>query len=251
MNAPETHPPPVHLPSLPPMKSNLILTAAALLAVATVAHAASVTETYGPFTPGTPIADNDPVLTPFLLSITDSAIVSLTQVEISFELRGVSTTGFASDLFASLIRTPLGNLLDPTDPAAVLLNRVGQSDLDPVGFAYNGWNITLSDSAALDIHEASLEGGVLTGLYQPDGRLLPTDVARPSFLAVFVGLGGNGDWRLNLGDLAPDFTLELVSWELKLTGDTLTTVVPEASPWTAGALLLGLTAAGAWRRSRR
>jgi hypothetical protein len=226
--------------------------AAALLAAAATAHAATVTETYGPFTPGTPIADNDPVLTPFLLSLDSSAILSLSEVTIRFELRGSpGGDGFASDLFASLIRTPLGDLLAPADPTAVLLNRVGVTDLNPVGYAYDGWDITLSDGAATDIHTVNLAGGVLGGTFQPDGRLVPTDNGRPALLGVFAGLTGNGDWRLNLGDFNAGGTMELVSWELTLTGDTLVPAVPEASTWAAGAGLAALIGGGWWRRSRR
>jgi hypothetical protein len=70
---------------------------------------ASVTETYGPFTPGTLIADADPSLSAFLVSINSSTILSLSEVTIQFELRGTPVgTGFASDMLASLIRTPRG-----------------------------------------------------------------------------------------------------------------------------------------------
>lgn len=229
----------------------LPLLTAALLAAAP-ARAASVTETYGPFTPGTLIADHEPVLTPFLTSITTSAITSLSRVEISFELRGSPAgTGFASDLFASLLRTPQGDPVTPADPAAVLLNRVGVTGLDPVGFAYDGWNVTFSDSAALDIHGVNLEGGVLGGVFQPDGRLAPTDAARPALLGIFTGLAGNGDWRLNLGDLSATGTMELVSWTLTLTGDDNVPAVPEAGTWAAAVGLGALVAGTAWRRSRR
>jgi hypothetical protein len=226
------------------------LLAVALLATTTTTHAASVTETYGPFTPGTLIADADPSLSAFLVSIHSSTILSLSEVTIQFELRGTPAgTGFASDMFASLIRTPLGAPLSHTDPVAILINRPGITDLDPVGFAYDGWNVTLSDAASSDIHSAYLDSGVLTGMFQPDGRLIPTDPgsARPGLLGIFVGLGGNGDWRLNIGDLHAGGTMELVSWTLTLTGET----VPEASTWTASAVITALLIARGWQRARR
>lgn len=224
---------------------------AALLATTVTARAATLTESYGPFTLGTAIADNDAVLTSFLHSITGSLILDLTWVEISFELRGTAEgTGFASDLFASLLKSPVGVTPTVSDPSAVLLNRVGLSAGDPVGFGYDGWNVTLSDSAANDIHGESLVSGVLSGTFQPDGRLNPTDSLRPSMLSAFNG-GGNGDWRLNVGDLAESGTMHLVSWSLTLTGEDTVSAVPEASTWAAGVGLLTLVGATAWRRHGR
>lgn len=203
--------------------------------------AAPVTESYGPFTPGTLIADNDAVATSFLASISSSAIVSLTDVSISFELRGSpGGNGFANDMFASLLRSPLGGPVSITDPAAVLLNQV-------VSF-HDGWNITLSDSASTDIHVASPGSGILSGVFQPDGRLVPTDVARPALMGVFAGLPGNGDWRFNVADLAEYGQMELVSWSLTLTGNIADApVVPEASTWASGIGLLGVL----WLARRR
>jgi hypothetical protein len=232
----------------------LPLLAAALLATTTATHAASVTETYGPFTPGTLIADGDPSLSAFLFSIDSSAILSLSEVTIQLELRGTPAgTGFASDMFASLIRTPSGASLTDTDPAAVLINRLGVTESNPVGFAYDGWDVTFSDAASTDIHSEYLDSGVLVGSFQPDGRLTPTapGTARPAVLGIFVGLGGNGDWRLNIGDLHAGGTMALVSWTLTLTGDNQLSPVPEAPAWTAGAAMTALFIARAWKRARR
>ncbi len=232
----------------------LLTTAAALLAAATSVHAASVIETYGPFTPGTLITDDDPVLTAHLHSVTTSAILELTEVEVSFQFWGTTEgAGFASDVFVSLLRSPVGDTPLVTDPSAVLLNRVGISGGDPVGFGYDGWNVTLKDGAANDIHGESIVSGVLSGTFQPDGRLAPTDdgTGRLALLSAFAGLPGNGDWRLNVGDLAGGGQMQLVSWSLTLIGeDAMIGVVPEASTWAAG---LGLLAAvgGIRRRARR
>ena len=72
-----------------------------------------------------------------------------------------------------------------------------------------------------------------------------------AFLSAFTGLDGVGDWRLNLGDLAKTGTLRFVSWSLTFTGETQLSGVPEASTWAAGAGLLALVGATAWRARRR
>lgn len=235
----------------------LLTTAAALLAAGS-ASAALVTETYTPTIVTTAIADNQPVLTSFLLSINSSAILSLSEVTISFELRGTGAgLGWASDMFASLLKSPVATAPTIGDPSAVLLNRVGITDTDPVGFGYDGCNITLRDQAPVgdppvtDIHGASLVSGVLTGSFQPDGRIGPTDTLRPALLSAFNGGSGNGDWRFNLGDLSAGGTMQLVSWSLTLVGEDTVSAVPEASTWAAGLAFAGAGAAQWWRSRRR
>ena len=234
-----------------PMK--LLLTT--VLLAASSASAAIVTETYTPTIVTTAISDNDPLFTSFLHSVTTSAIQSLSEVTITFELRGTAPgDGWASDIYASLLKGPIGTPLSVTDPSAVLLNRVGFTLTDDVGFSYDGWRITLRDRAPLgdppvtDIHDEVLTSGVLTGTFQPDGRLNPTDTLRPAGLYVFNGGAGNGDWRFNIGDLASGGTMQLVSWSFTLTGES---PVPEASTWAAGLGLAALAGGTWWRRQRR
>ncbi len=233
------------------MKALPVLTAALL--AATAAQAALVTETYGPNVVNTAITDNDPVLTTFLHSVTTSAILQLTEVEITFELRGTTEdAGWASDMFASLIKSPVSVAPSISDPSAVLLNQVGVSSGDPVGLGYDGWSITLKDSATTDIHTHSFVSGVLTGTFQPDGRVgdAALDPARTALLSAFNGGSGNGDWRLNVGDLAETGTMQLVSWSLTLTGEDAVSAVPEAGTWVA-AFGMATLAGGKWWRARR
>lgn len=224
-----------------------LLLCAALLAAGS-AFAATVTETYTPTIVTTPIADNQPVLTSFLHRVTTSSILSLSEVTITFELRGTTSgDGWASDIYASLLKSPVGIAPTVSDPTAVLLNRVGLPDINPLAFGYDGWNITLQDIATSDIHSQSLVSGVLTGTFQPDGRRSPTDTLRPALLSGFNGGTGNGDWRFNIGDLAASGTMQLVSWSFTLTGET---TVPEASTWAAGLGLAALAGGTWWRRQR-
>lgn len=220
-----------------------IVAAALFGAASLVAPATTVTETYTSGLLDQAIPDDSPVLTTFLLGVGTSEIVSLTRIRLSFELRGDPVqAGFARDMFASLIQSPFAGPLSIDDPAAVLLNRVDGT--------YDGWNITFDDTGAGgDIHEAGTgSSGTLVGLYEPDGRLDEDDVLRPALLDVFLGRPGNGDWRLNLGDLAAQGTMRLISWQLELTGDTGTGVVPETSSLVAGLAVTTVVASRCRRR---
>jgi subtilisin-like proprotein convertase family protein len=147
--------------------------------------------------------------------------------------------------------------------STVLLNRVGRRDGFSAGYPDGGFNITLSDSAAADIHSyrVTLNGndftpislgetpGALTGTWQPDGRAVDpesvlTTSLRTTSLSLFSGASPNGTWSLFLSDLSPGASADLVSWSLSIT------VVPEPRDV---ALLTGasLLALGLWRRARR
>lgn len=221
----------------------LLLTLA--LSGTTSVSAAIITEPTRVYTVGYNLADlQDPPLN-FLQSINDSAIVSLTDIVVGLHLVGITEgSGFASEMFVSLNKD--------LSLTSILINGVGITGGplgDPVGQGYDGWNVSFQDGAANgDIHAATLVSGVLTGLYEPDGRVLPTDVARPSLLGTFIGSTGNGDWRLNVGDLALGGTMRLESWSLTLSGTTALSEVPETSTYAAGLVLLGIAGAIGWRR---
>ncbi len=125
---------------------------------------------------------------------------------------------------------------------SVLLNRVGRRADSSVGYADNGFQVTLADGAASDIHtyRVTLGGSdfvpisnadpatPLTGSWQPDGRTSdPESVLstspRSASLGSFAGLDPNGEWTLFLADLSPGGLAQLESWSLELT------VVPEPS----------------------
>ena len=177
----------------------------------------------------------------FVLTVSDSAIRSLTQVEVGLRLVGVAPgCGCAGEMFVSLTRD-LGR-------TSILLNGVGIDSGNSVGFGYDGWDVGFRDEAANgDVHGASLFDGVMRGEWQPDGRIHAGDTGRPLSLGVFNGQAGNGEWRLNVADLELGGQMRLEAWSLTLTG---VTEVPEASTWAANAALVGLVAAGWWRRRR-
>ena len=171
------------------------------------------------------------------LSITGGAISDVT---VSLDISG----GYNGDLYAFLA--------GPNGGFAVLLNRVGVSnDASSFGYGNQGFNVTLSDSAANNIHyyqSASYSlngGGQLTGTWAPDGRNIDPKNSAPSlfgstapsaFLSSFNGTDPNGGWTLFLADLSTGSQSELVSWGL----DVVT--VPEPSVVALGIMGLGLLA---------
>lgn len=223
-------------------KTYRLLPAALVLAASTL-HAALITEPTRVFTVGYDIADlQDPPVT-FLQTITDSAIVSLTDVRVGLHLVGRDGGGFASEMYVSLSRN-LG-------PSSILLNGVGISGSDSIGAAYNGWNVSFSDTASGgDIHDALPLTDILLGEYQPDGRVNAADASRSAFLSALLGTSGNGDWRLAVADLGIGGTMRLESWSLTLTGMTGAAEVPEPSTW-AGCGAVASFALAQWIRSRR
>jgi hypothetical protein len=215
----------------------LSLIAVALTRTAATAQLA-ITESTRVFTVGADIADvqNPPVA--FLQTVSDSAIVSLTHVEVGLRLVGTSPgSGFASEMFVSLNKD-LGQ-------TSVLLNQVGVTSGDAVGQGYDGWNITFRDDAINgDVHGSILGSGTLSGIWAPDGRIDATSTSRPSLLSLFNTDAGNGAWRLVVADLAPGGTMRLESWSLTLAGYT---AVPE--PAAVSVLTgLGLLAVAGIRR---
>ena len=165
------------------------------------------------FTVGKTLLDlQDPPLT-VSETITNSPIKILTEVRVGLNLVGVpSGRGFASEIYVSLNKD--------LEVASILLNQVGLRDNDPVGFGYDGWQVTFSDSAASDVHLQDIGTGVMTGEIQPDGRLKPEDLLRPAMLSALTGGVANGQWYLSVADLDFGGSMRLESWSLTLAGLT-------------------------------
>lgn len=180
-----------------------------------------------------PDVQNPPMSFP--QTVSDSAITSLESVQVGLHLSGnPSGSGFASEMYVALIR-------DLTQ-TSILLNQVGITATDPVGSHYDGWNVLFSEAGAMgDIHSSSLDSGVLSGTWEPDGRTDPTSDSRPQTLSVFDGLSGNGEWRLVVGDMGAGGTMRLESWSLTFSGQSSLYSMPEGG----GTLpLLGLAFLG-------
>jgi hypothetical protein len=118
------------------------------------------------FTVGKSLSDlQDPPLT-VTATITNSPIQILTEVKVGLHLVGEpSGRGFASEIYVSLNKD--------LEATSILLNQAGVRESDPVGFGYDGWQVTFADSAASDVHLEDIGSGVMTGEIQPDGRLKP------------------------------------------------------------------------------
>ena len=185
-----------------------------LWVASTVAQAGGVVvDATRTFTVGKSLSDmQDPPLT-VLATITDSPIRILTEVKVGLHLVGEpSGRGFASEIYVSLNKD--------LQVSSILLNQVGVRDNDLVGFGYDGWQVTFSDSASSDVHLQDIGSGVMTGEIQPDGRLKPEDTLRPALLSAMLGGEGNGNWYLSVADLDFGGTMRLESWSLTLAGLT-------------------------------
>jgi hypothetical protein len=99
-----------------------------------------------------------------------------------------------------------------------LLNRVGLSAGNPVGYSDAGFNLTLDGQAANNIHNYqagsyTIQGGQLTGTWAADGRNIDPqssgsvfDATSPTLgLNIYDGVDGagvDGTWTLFVADLA-------------------------------------------------
>lgn len=148
--------------------------------------------------------------------------------------------GFNGDFYAYLMHN---------GTTAILLNRVGRSASNSVGYPDHGFAnlFTLDDQAASDVDSYRSfsytlnPAGQLTGQWQPDGRAIDPlsagsafDAAsRSAMLGLFNGMDPNGVWSLYVADLSAGGEGTLVGWGLEITA------VPEPSL----ASLLGSAAA--------
>jgi len=179
-------------------------------------------------------------------------------VEVNFEVSSRGLGAFNGDYYAYLgHETAAGDAY----VISVLVNRPGRSASLTGGYSDAGMSVTLTDSAEADIHtyRLSLTGsagtplaavapftGVLTGSWQPDGRLVDPEAVteaspRTTPLNALGAIDPNGTWTFFIADMAPGGEGTLNSWSV-----TLTPVIPE--PWT-GFLVMG-SALLALRRRR-
>jgi alpha-tubulin suppressor-like RCC1 family protein/subtilisin-like proprotein convertase family protein len=188
-----------------------------------------------------------------------------------------SLSGLASTINLSGLSAPVGNVevelnisgtyngdlyayLTHGSGFTVLLNRVGRTATDGLGYADGGLNVTFADGAT-DIHayrvslfgnSSTALGGPLTGTWGPDGRAVsPTTVTdvdtRSALLSSFDGLDANGSWTLFVADVSGGDLNQLNSWTLDLNCNSSS--VPDGGS-IAGLLLTGMAAVALVRWTR-
>ena len=182
------------------------------------------------------IFDNDASGVSFNFTVSDYP-VAITEVSLALDISG----GFNGDLYA---------YLSHGDGFAVLLNRVGRTAANELGYSNPGLAVTLSGSALTDLHlyqanSPSYNGnGQLTGLWGADGRDLDPDSSGAAFdaatrdapLSVFNGLNPNGDWTLFFADVSLGGIATLNSLSVNVTA----VPEPKATVVVVAIVLLGL-----------
>ncbi|GAA5115411.1 PEP-CTERM sorting domain-containing protein [Luteolibacter yonseiensis] len=180
------------------------------------------------------------------LSDTRTVITAYDQIQ-SVKVSIQVTGGMAGDYYVQLIGGSKNS---------VLMNRVGRTSTNSLGYSDSGFNVQFSDDAASgDVHtyrttlfgnETTPLAGELGGVWAPDGRTTDPDAVlaadpRTSLLSNFTGMDPNGQWSLFLADMEGGDVGTLVSWQLEFD------VVPEPR-----AAVLCLLATGIWlfRRPR-
>jgi len=175
-------------------------------------------------------------------------------VTVSMKIVGTGAGAFNGDYYAYLKHVSTDGTMTQL---AVLLNRIGRSADLPSGYADNGLDIVLADSADEDIHNYrfALSGGhnnpitgALTGTWQADGRnvdpLSALDTSLRTTTLNSLGLvSPNGTWTLFVADVQAGGTGQLTDWKVTMEG------VPE--PSSASLLLAGMGGLWAWYRRRK
>jgi subtilisin-like proprotein convertase family protein len=189
-------------------------------------------------TPNVPIPDGD--LNGLQSSTSLSGLSgSIGDVNVTLNIAG----GFNGDLYAYLYHN---------NTMAVLLNRVGRTGGNSVGYPDAGFGLDAAqqsflfdDQATRDVHLYRTFGyvlngsGQLTGTWQPDGRKIDPlsagmvfdTASRSAMLNVFNGMDPNGLWLLYVADVSPGFQGALANWNLDIT------LVPE--PTTIAVFVIG------------
>jgi subtilisin-like proprotein convertase family protein len=228
---------------------------------AALATGASATMTFSDPGLATPLAIPDHDAAGILRTLAVSGLDGTTRyaVDVALNIQGSGYGGYVGDLYAYLAhQTPSGAYA-----MTVLLNRPGRSDTQLSGYDDTGLTITLSDSAAADIHtyqsqpgyQLAATTGALTGTWQPDRRLTnPDDVvssdarAAISFDEMVHGMANpdpNGYWYIFVADMQSGATMQLNSWSVSFAE---LSAVPEPASVLG---TMGLLAGGLLLRTRR
>jgi subtilisin-like proprotein convertase family protein len=198
------------------------------------------------------IPDNDPngtvganpggaTLAPFAFSLSDPE-TSITDVSVTLNLSG----GYNGDLYA---------YLSHGSSFAVLLNRVGVGSSSTYGYGDAGFVITLSSTAAANVHSYQNNtpmftgSGQLTGAWLPDGRIIDPASSPPAFdsaltsanFSSFSGQDPNGNWVLYFADMSPGGVMTLNGFSVNVSA------VPEPVNAALGVFGGVLALLGLWR----
>ena len=173
------------------------------------------------------VPDNNPSGVAFSFNVSDPAI-AITAITVTLDIAG----GFNGDLYA---------YLSHGDGFAVLLNRVGRTAANELGYSNPGFAVTLSGSAPADLHLYQANSpfyngnNQLTGLWAADGRDVDPGssgaafdgAARDATLSIFHSLNPNGDWTLFFADVSAGgiSTLNSLSVEITAVPEPKETVV--------------------------
>ena len=225
-----------------------------------LASGASATMSFSDTDLASPLAIPDDNTTGILRSLAVTGLDANTRysVDVSLNISGTGYGGYVGDLYAYLAHqaSPGGSYR-----MTVLLNRPGRSDTLLSGYDDAGLSLTLSDSAAYDIHtyqaqSYQLDGtGALTGTWQPDRRLANPDTVVSSdaraaisfddLVNSLVPSNPNGYWYLFIADMQTGATMQLNSWSLDFSEMS---AVPEPANLLA---LSGLVGSAMFLRNRR
>lgn len=201
---------------------------ASLLLLLSVTNASALTALISA-TPNLAIPDNSSVGVADFQSLT-TTIESIESIEVTLNITG----GFNGDYYV---------YLQHGTGFSVLLNRVGKTALNDLGYGDAGVFATFAQGAVNgDSHTYQTiinpAGGQLTGTWQPDGRNIDPlnaldTTPRTATLNSFLGNDANGQWTLFVADRSFGGVGTLSSYTITITG-----AIPE--PTSALLSLAGL-----------
>jgi hypothetical protein len=182
-------------------KMNVVATMAALLLVGASARAAIFTVSD---TPDAPIPVGNPVGIASTINATGLP-PEIVNVTMTLDISG----GNNGDLYGYLSYDGV---------LVTLINRPGVSGSNPLGAMGSGFNVTLTDSAVVNVNNASeTPGAVLTGTYNVNGSPGMPGNGSAAFQSAYSGLDPNGTWTLFLAnESSGGDPSELVSWSLSI-----------------------------------
>jgi subtilisin-like proprotein convertase family protein len=204
-----------------------------------------------------------------IINLTDSVVTTIPDGSGSGVARSLTVSGSGESIVSVEVNISgsaasggtafLGDLyfyLTNGSEAAILVNRPGRRAGTPGGYSDNqSFNVTFSESGANDFHNYRVPvtgshttalGGPLTGLWQPDGRLVDPGIVldtnpRTAGLGIFAGDPADGTWSLFAADLSTGGVHQVASWSLRIE------TIPEPATVTLGLAAL----AGLLNRRRR